>query len=106
LVALVLALALSGCGSTKVVYVFYPPHPVTGLCGAERSRGRAVRCLDARVLIGLKPSRAEGVARRYGDEVRIVERNGKGLALTGDYQSNRIDVIVNDGLITRLHNWG
>jgi len=58
------------------------------------------------VLIGLKLSRAEALARRYRDEVRVVERNGEGLALTGDYQSNRIDVILNDDLVTKLWGWG
>jgi len=58
------------------------------------------------VLIGLNLSRAQAAARGYGDEVRVVERNGKGLALTGAYQSNRIDVIVNDDLVTKLWGWG
>lgn len=106
MLVLAVAFALASCGSTKVVYVFYPPHPVRGLCGAELPRTGVTRCLDARVLIGLKLSRAEAVARRYRDEVRVVARNGKGLAITDDYLSNRIDVVLNDGLVTKLAGWG
>lgn len=58
--------------------------------------------LDATVLVGEPLASAQRVAKRHGCYVRVVKRNGKALAVTSDLVLNRINVVVDDGLVERI----
>ena len=96
----VAALGLSGCGQT-IVTVTRPSHPIVFAChGAGLS--------DARPLLGLSLHAVEAKvpASLKGCQVRAVEIDGRSLALDGGFSSNRIDVVVQSGVIVRIEGRG
>jgi hypothetical protein len=127
---LLAALAGAGCGgsspgkassprvparhlSTRLSASARPCQPLTFLCQAHRRehRGRApLWCpfagpvsstrFDTRLLLGLGVAAAERDAQHHGCTSRIVELNGRGLAITSDLRSNRVDLAVTHGVVT------
>lgn len=55
------------------------------------------RLVDKRVRV------ARRMARRHDCVVRVVRRNGEWLAVTDDYRTDRVNVIVRDRRIKRIH---
>ena len=109
----VIVLALAGCGSTPPV-IDRPGRPIYApvVCYAEihRAKGLAkqfmrVPCrnrFDVRQLLGLKLSAAERRAAQHALQVGVVERDGHDLAHDAMYLSNRVDVVVSSGVVTRI----
>lgn len=62
--------------------------------------------LDKSELIGLTVNEANTVARKYGYSVYITEDDGEGLGKHPDYDPRRINVAMNNGIITRLRGMG
>jgi hypothetical protein len=115
LVCWVTALALTGCGCSHVV-IARPAHPIYApvICVSKTSRElpkryKRVPCrnrFDLRHLLGVKVSVAEERAAQHGLQVRVTKRDGHGLAEDSMYLSNRVDVAVRDGLVTRVVDFG
>lgn len=57
---------------------------------------------DARRLLGLREDAARREAKRLGCEIRVVRRDGQGLAVTGDFVAHRVDLEVMNGVVVRL----
>lgn len=128
----VVALATAGCGGASTVKTSKPQavthyfsgrlsrharpcQPLAFLCKALRRahRGHAplwcpfpgpgsLARFDARSLLGLSVDAAERDARRHGCTSRIVELNGRGLPITTDLRSSRVDLAVKHGIVTAV----
>lgn len=64
------------------------------------------RQFDARTLLRLREEEARSEAARFGCEIRVVRRDGRGFDVTGDLQANRIDVELRDGFVVALPDEG
>lgn len=61
---------------------------------------------DATAIVGMPIAEAEAVAEDDGCSVRVVERDGEGLASTLDFRSDRVNVAVEDGSVTEIVDIG
>ncbi len=99
-VVVVLACLAGGCGARREsavaapLQVERPKHPVfcPGSLGVPR--------FDARDLLRKRLRTAQGVARRKGCTLRVVERDGRFISVLQDGRVNRIDVGVAHGRVT------
>lgn len=57
-------------------------------------------------LLGVAEADAAKVAEQFGWTVRVVKRDGEQLAVTMDYSETRVNVIVEDGVITGVDSIG
>ncbi|NNE73213.1 MAG: hypothetical protein HKN26_06095 [Acidimicrobiales bacterium] len=55
--------------------------------------------------IGLEYGAAEAKAKADGVEIRIAREDDDFFALTEDFRGNRVNVEIDDGIITALENW-
>ena len=97
--ALLAATALAGCGTAEPSA--RPP----------KRAGKPIHCpsnvpqakaLDARTVVGLAEHRAAAMARRTGCTMVAVARDGERFALTANLDRTRLQVEVNDGVVTRI----
>lgn len=61
---------------------------------------------DATAIVGESLDLAERSARVEGCSIRVVERDGKPLAVTDDFRPDRVNVVVEDGEVTRIVSLG
>ena len=61
---------------------------------------------DARTLLGSREADARAAAERFGCELRVTRRDGRGLDITGDLRADRIDVELRDGFVVALTDEG
>jgi hypothetical protein len=53
----------------------------------------------ARQLVGLNLHDADHLADRSGYRLRVIRQSGKGLPVTADYVSNRINIEIEDDIV-------
>lgn len=61
---------------------------------------------DSRRLLGDSEVRAASIAGEHGCSLRVVELDGRNLVVTTNVESNRIDVGVTKGVITKVSGVG
>jgi|GEM_PF-275341 len=66
----------------------------------------ADQAVAAAELVGLDEVAAAEVAKGSGWELRVVERDGEALARTDDLRSDRVNVVVTDGVVTAVESVG
>ncbi len=101
-VIVVLACLAGGCAARREsaiaapLQVERPKQPIfcPGRPGVPR--------FDARDLLGKRLRTAEGVARRKGCTVQVVERDGRFISVLQDGRVNRINVGVEHGRVTNI----
>jgi hypothetical protein len=76
------------------------PHPEVAFDGTVERDDK--RRFDARTLLGLTKEEAVARARRTGCVVRVASIDGRGVTLTGDQRSNRIDIYLEDGVVVKV----
>lgn len=64
------------------------------------------RQFDARRLVGMRLEPATALAKRFDCVVRVVRLDGESLPGTDDYRTDRVNVAVRDGRVTRVENIG
>jgi hypothetical protein len=94
--ALVVALALAGCGKSDIVAVKQPLLPIYVCSGLGYRSQRCAQKFNAGLLIGLRLSRAERLAKTHGYVVQREAPVAGGFMSGLMYLSNRIDVECND----------
>lgn len=119
-----LLLAAAGCGGTHRTVVQVKAHsgssakshqsgngtranrfPRRYLLGLAMAR-RPLACppnearLNARSLLGLGVDATRRRVEGYGCTARVVILNGRGLAIFDDLRTNRVDLVVNHGIVT------
>jgi hypothetical protein len=77
-------------GSTRTVLAVPGPPP-------DRNRATA----DPSPLVGLTENQAEAAAASHGWAFRVAERDGVSEMLTADYDPDRVNVAVTNGVVTR-----
>ena len=106
LIALLLAAAIAGCGSSdpEVVVATLPATPVPYPEIRARTSDDATprRQFDARRLIGHDIKWAKRLASRFGCTIRVTEGDDAVDGITLDYRPDRIDVAVQRGVVTRI----
>lgn len=65
-----------------------------------------VETFDESLIVGLPYDEATEVAEAEGFELRIAREDGEDLALTMDFIPNRVNVEVEDGIVTQVLNQG
>jgi hypothetical protein len=102
----VAALLLSACNSDEPNDAGVPD---TTAAASERP----INCppeeetaFDARELVGESVQDAARLARRNDCSVRVVERDGQPLPGTDDFVPSRINVVIDDGLVTQVADVG
>jgi hypothetical protein len=102
-----LGIATAGCsGTDNVAPVRLPPKPIDIGIGCSFRPEHCRQQFDARGFLNMYLAAAETRARRLGLEIRVTEENGKSLIRTLDERSNRIDVGVRGGRVTRIVELG
>lgn len=61
---------------------------------------------DANELLGKSEQDAEKLAKDNGCTVRVTERDGQGLPATMDFRSERVNVSVDKGVVTKVTGTG
>jgi hypothetical protein len=61
---------------------------------------------DATSIVGETEDEATAAAEAEGCSIRVVERDGKALAVTEDFRPDRINVAVADGIVEEIVNLG
>jgi hypothetical protein len=98
--ALAAVAALAGCGgSAPRVHVVRPAKPVW--CPQHLGSAPAGG-FDARQVLGRSLADAQRLGAAHDCRVRPTTIDGRSLALTLDFETNRADVIVEHGTVTRF----
>ena len=61
---------------------------------------------DAQQLVGMRLAPAEALAERFGCLVRVVRLDGEWQIVTDDYRTDRVNVWVEDDVVTRIDSIG
>lgn len=108
----VLLLALAGCGGQHKqtsnpgviwAHIIRPAAPiwcpinVPGNARLQRNR------LDARTLLRRSQDQAQATAARHGCTSRVVKIDGHQLVVTADYNTRRVDLTIQHGIITAVN---
>ncbi|WP_210491066.1 hypothetical protein [Patulibacter sp. SYSU D01012] len=83
-----------------------PRAPDAPACRAVAGPARAPRDFDARTLVGRPLRDAQALAAVRGCAVRVVERDGEGLARTDDLRPERANVVVRGGRVVAVDGVG
>ena len=90
-----------------------PDGPATIPSLPDNDDPRAVICtgspeaiFDATAIVGKSESEAAAAAEEEGCSVRVVERDGRALAVTEDFRPDRVNVVVEDGEVTEIVSLG
>lgn len=97
--------AESGFGERPRSGVQQPAEPVRCPSAHPERRGSAGD-FDARHLLGLAEAEARALAESNECVVRVVRRDGEGLDTTAELDFYRINVWVNDDVVTRIEDVG
>lgn len=60
------------------------------------------RSFDTRTLLGSTQAQATARATRWHCSVRVIQQNGKKFALTADFRSNRVNVVISHNKVTSV----
>jgi len=92
-----LLVALAGCGNDD-------PSPATDRAcpAADDADLSEVSQARAELLLGYSEADAQRCAETLGWGFRVGERDGEPFALTMDYRFNRVNVVVNDDIVTAI----
>ena len=104
------AASAAGCGgsagpSPAITRPSRPVYDRAATCEQIPSRPRNWTCardFDLRRLLGLTVTAASTRAREHALRLRVVERDGKGLVVSDDALSNRVDVAVVKDIVTAV----
>jgi len=108
---LLISVALCSCGRASPV-VRRPAAPIYDrlvACEYNPNRPAGWICpphFDLRHLLGLSTAAASTRAKEHALEIRVVERDGRGLVLERDTVTNRVNVVVVDGIVTAIQSVG
>lgn len=58
------------------------------------------------LLLGKTLSTAEAVALKRGFTIRVLKKDGKAIITTCDICSDRMNVAIENGIVTKLISWG
>ncbi len=58
----------------------------------------------SKLLVGLSETDAEAAAIAQGWTLRVVERDGQGQSVTDDYRTDRVNVVITDGVVTAVQS--
>ena len=61
---------------------------------------------DATSIVGETEEDAAAAAEAEGCSIRVVERDGRALAVTEDFRPDRINVVVTDGVVEKIVSLG
>jgi hypothetical protein len=108
--ALVVLVAASagGCEASAGPVIHRPSRPLydrAATCEKNPRRPPNWPCaadFDLRRLLGLTMTAASTRAKEHALRLRVVEHDGKGLVVTDDALSNRVDVAVVKGIVTAI----
>jgi hypothetical protein len=94
-------------GDTARVTLLFSPEDLSGGCAAVTSATATAdeslglpRGLPAPGFVGLTEDEATSQAAAHSWTVRVVARDGEGLVRTEDYNPERVNVVVEDGIVT------
>ena len=102
----VIGLALGVVAASRVTTIVRPDH---ALYDCLNSRWREQPCrksFDVRLLLGLRVSDAERLAKLNGYRTEERSRDGHEYIHIMDLETNRIDVDTEHGVVTRIHEFG
>ncbi len=103
--AAALALAISaGCGGDDATDS--STTSTTSAAGLTCPEGGAEDALETAMLVGETVDQASATAEDHGCEVRVVVEDGEQLAVTLDFNPDRINVAVAQGTITKIVSLG
>lgn len=91
-----------GCGKPNLVAIDRPSRPLY-ICPGE---GRCSHPFDARRLLGLEMPAAEAAAKLHDLTVRPTKIDGRGVIITMDFETNRIDVALQHKIIVKILHRG
>lgn len=83
-----------------------PELPVNDDPSAVQCTGPPQGVFDATALVGEPIAAAAEAAEAEGCSVRVVERDGRALAVTEDFRPDRINVAVRDGVVAEISGLG
>lgn len=83
-----------------------PDLPVNKDPSAVTCTGRPEGVFDATSIIGQSEAEAADAAAAEGCAIRVVERDGRSLAVTDDFRPDRINVAVEDAVVTKIVSLG
>jgi hypothetical protein len=106
LCSLVAALALAACGSDDSGDTDPPATTATADEAPISCPSHRQDAFDAQQVVGESVQGAERLAERHGCSVRVIERDGEPLAGTDDLVPSRINVVVENGLVTQVAGVG
>jgi hypothetical protein len=93
------AVVLVGCGKSNRVAFHRPSRPLYVCPGFEQ---RCPHPFDARRLLGLEMPVAEALAKRHDLTVRPTKIDGRNVMVLSDFETNRIDVALQDKIIVTI----
>jgi hypothetical protein len=104
------ALVLGGCAESSTSRARENPirarivrtrHPI--LCPLRIPGWSAPNSFDMRILLGMSEQNAASLASARGCTLRVVSIDGHTLPEIADLVSNRVDAVVNHGIVTGVH---
>jgi len=96
-VIVALLVGFTGCGSGGAV-----PATDRECPAADDADLTEVSQARAELLLGYSEADAQRCAQALGWGFRVAERDGEPFALTMDYRFNRVNVVVNDDVVTAI----
>ncbi len=102
----VLAVGLGACGGDDDDddTADSPPETTTEDTSASDTSDTAAQAADADAYVGLEEAAAGEAADAAGVPWRVIERDGEPLAATQDYNAERVNFVVEDGVVVSVTN--
>ncbi len=106
--ACALLASAAGCGKSdfRTVVIVEPAHAIHDGYECHRHPHARYCRFDLRRLLGKQARVAERLVEGTGLDVRVVERDQKGLDITEDFDAGRIDVATESGIVTEIRGIG
>ena len=101
-----LLVSLAGCAGhqtqtmARTAHFVRPAKPIWCPINVPGNRKLQRGRFDARALLGLSRNQAEAKAARHQCESRVVKIDGRGLILTADYDTRRVDLTLQHNVVT------
>jgi hypothetical protein len=90
----VLAVAAAGCGGSEVERSARPLWCPRGVPTSQ--------AFDAREVLGVRKAKAEQVTRKAGCTLAVLREDDVRFAITANFDPKRLQVEIDDGIVTRL----
>jgi outer membrane lipoprotein SlyB len=62
--------------------------------------------LDIYKLVNVSLHQAENICRKHGMQMRVINKDGKSLLVTQDYEESRINVSVKNNIVVMVEGLG